>query len=271
MRAPDFDFDTAVTPVGDGAFEAAIAPHWFIARGPNGGLVAALVLRAMQEALGETSRVARSLTVHYLRPPREGPARIETAVERRGTSVATLTARMLQDGRPVALAIGAFSIPWPGPEYKGVQMPEVRPPESVEPLDDARFPEFMANYDMRWVLGPPPFSGAGEALAGGWVRTAAPRVADALFVAAAADSFPPPIFATLTRPAAAPTIDLTVHFRDVLPPAGAAPEEHVLAVFRTKLAHGGFFDEEGEIWSRDGRLLAQSRQHALLLANRPGR
>ena len=271
MSAPDFDADTAVRAVGEGVFEASVAPHWFIARGPNGGLVAALVLRAMQEALGETTRVARSLTVHYLRPPREGPTRIETTIERRGTSVATISARMLQDERPVALGIGAFSIPWPGPEYSGVQMPNVPPAESLRPLDDARFPEFMSNYDMRWALGPPPFSGATDAVAGGWVRTSAPRVADALFVAAAADSFPPPIFGTLSAPAAAPTIDLTVHFRDVLPPVGASPEEHVLAVFRTKLAHGGFFDEEGEIWSRDGRLLAQSRQHALLLQNRPGR
>lgn len=271
MSGPDFDGDTAVTAVGDGAYEASVAPHWFIARGPNGGLVAALVLRAMQEELGETTRVARSLTIHYLRPPREGATRIETTVERRGTSVATLTARMLQDNRPVAIAVGAFSPPWPGPEYKGVTMPDVPPPEKIEPLDDRRFPEFMSNYDMRWAIGPPPFSGSSDAVAGGWVRTAAPRAADAVFVAAAADSFPPPIFATLATPAAAPTIDLTIHFREVLPLEGAAPEDHVLAVFRTKLAHGGFFDEEGEIWSRDGRLLAQSRQHALLLQNRPGR
>ena len=179
---------------------------------------------------------------------------------------------MLQDERPVALAIGAFSSPWPGPEYSGVQMPEVTASESLQPLDDARFPEFMSNYDMRWALGPPPFSGASEALAGGWVRTAAPRVADALFVAAAADSFPPPIFADAQRAGGG------AHHRPHASTSarccrrrGASPEEHVLAVFRTKLAHGGFFDEEGEIWSRDGRLLAQSRQHALLLQNRPGR
>ena len=271
MSAPDFDADTAVTALGDGAFEASVAPHWFIARGPNGGLVAALVLRAMQEALGETTRAPRSLTIHYLRPPSEGAARIETTIERRGTSVASVSARILQDGRAVAIGLGAFSPAWPGPEYRGVEMPEAPAVDQLEPLDDRRFPEFMSNYDMRWALGPPPFSGSSEALAGGWVRTAAPRPADALFVAAACDSFPPPIFATLDRPAAAPTVDLTIHFRDVLPLEGGSPEDHVLALFRTNLAHGGFFDEEGQIWSRDGRLLAQSRQHAPLLQNRPGR
>jgi hypothetical protein len=36
-------------------------------------------------------------------------------------------------------------------------------------------------------------------------------------------------------------------------------------VFRSGLAHDGFFEEDGELWSADGRLLAQCRQLALLL------
>jgi hypothetical protein len=68
----------------------------------------------------------------------------------------------------------------------------------------------------------------------------------------------------LTRPAALPTIDLTVHFR--APDAAAAVDgEPVLAVFRSSTAADGFFEEDGEIWSRDGVLLAHSRQLALLV------
>jgi len=36
-------------------------------------------------------------------------------------------------------------------------------------------------------------------------------------------------------------------------------------VFRTRVVHEGFLEEDGEIWSRDGRLLAQSRQLAILV------
>jgi acyl-CoA thioesterase len=44
-------------------------------------------------------------------------------------------------------------------------------------------------------------------------------------------------------------------------PAG----EWALTVYRTGLSHDGFNEEDGELWSRDGRLLVQSRQMALIV------
>jgi hypothetical protein len=35
--------------------------------------------------------------------------------------------------------------------------------------------------------------------------------------------------------------------------------------FRTRTAREGFLEEDGEIWSADGTLLAQSRQLAIFL------
>ena len=43
-----FDRDTAVEQVGDGAFTARVAPRMGVPRGPNGGYIAAIVLRAME-------------------------------------------------------------------------------------------------------------------------------------------------------------------------------------------------------------------------------
>ena len=51
-----------------------------------------------------------------------------------------------------------------------------------------------------------------------------------------------------------------------LPLPDAQPHDFYLAVFRTRTARDGFLEEDSEIWSRDGRLVAQSRQLGLLLA-----
>ena len=106
-----------------------------------------------------------------------------------------------------------------------------------------------------------------EALAGGWIRLAEPRPLDAAVVAALTDAWPPALFSYAEVGAiegGVPTIDLTVHFRASLPPPGASPEEWVLVVFRSRMAREGFVEEDGELWSRDGVLLAQSRQLAVV-------
>jgi len=43
------------------------------------------------------------------------------------------------------------------------------------------------------------------------------------------------------------------------------PDEPVLVSFHTREVSQGVLEEYGEIWSRDGRLLAHSRQLAILL------
>lgn len=270
LQAPtsEFDLATAVRPLGDGAYSAAMDTGWWVARGPNGGYVAAVLLRALAHAAEDAARLPRSLTVHYTAPPAEGPVRIETSVERRGRSLTSLSARMTQDGALVALALAAFSAPWPGRhDFDGLRPPDAgRPGEGIPP-DRPRdqLPPVARRWDFRGAIGSPPFAGVDDALTGGWLRLAEPRVADALVVAAMTDAWFPAAFARLTEPAALPTIDLTVHFRAALPLAGSAPDEWFLAAFRSRHARDGFVEEDGEIWSAGGELVAQSRQLALLI------
>jgi len=260
-----FDADTAVWPAGQGGFETRIDPGWWIVAGPNGGYVAAILLRALSLAQADPMRAPRSLTVHYTAPPQAGPASIETRVERTGRSLTTVSGRLLQDGSLRALVLGAFSTERQGPEYADVRMPEVLPPERC-PAWEKRI-EIHDRYEQRWAIGAVPFSGGDRALAGGWIRFPEPRRLDAFAVAAFADAFPPAIYSRMRDPALSagvPTIDLTVHFRSPLPAPDALPDAWVLAVFRSRLARGGFVEEDGEIWTRDGALIAQSRQLALV-------
>src|SRR5438045_9401727 len=98
-----FERDTAVRRLtsarpgvrdGEIAFAAEVSAGWRAGRGPHGGYVAAILLRALIEALDDAARPPRSLTIHYPRAPRPGPVEIRVVRERDGRSLSTLPARM---------------------------------------------------------------------------------------------------------------------------------------------------------------------------------
>jgi acyl-CoA thioesterase len=259
-----FDADIAVKRLAEGRFGAVIQENWWVGRGPNGGYIAAILINAL--AAVETERPVRSLSVHFLRPPAAGPAEIAVTVERRGRAASFLSARLEQQGKVCVSALAAFSDPWEGPSYQAAEMPVVRPPEELPrrvPGEEA--PIFFRNYETAVAIGAAPFGSAEEPVTGGWIRSREPRQLDAPLAAAILDAWIPTAFMVLDRPHPAPTLDLTIHFRTPLPPSGSEPGDWYLSVFRSGLARDGFFDEDGELWSADGRLLAQCRQLALLL------
>lgn len=269
VPATTFDTDTAVRPLGAGVYEADVHSRWWVGRGPNGGYLGAIVLRALTEALGDPERAPRSLTLHFVARPEAGPVRIVCALEREGRALSTLSARVTQDGRLITLALAAFSKAFPGVEYADATMPDVPWAEDVERLSpEGALPDFVANFDLRWAVGDAPGSGSRRALSGGWLRLAEPRALDPLAATLYTDAWAPAVFSRLEEPVAAPTVDLTVHFRTPLPPRGSSPKDHCLAVFRSSTASEGFWEEDGELWSADGVLLAQSRQLALVLRER---
>jgi hypothetical protein len=63
LHAHDFDADTALEALPDGRLRAWAPEHWFVARGPNGGFLAAVAARAAEQASG---RPLRSLTLHFV-------------------------------------------------------------------------------------------------------------------------------------------------------------------------------------------------------------
>jgi acyl-CoA thioesterase len=110
-------------------------------------------------------------------------------------------------------------------------------------------------------FGAPLFSGADHAEVGGWLGLREERPLDAAAVTLLADAWFPAPWPRLSALAAAPTIDLTVHFRAPLP----IDDTLLLGRFTNRLVRDGFFEEDGELWSPDGTLIAQSRQLGLLI------
>jgi len=255
---------------GQSVFAAEVAPDWRAGRGPHGGYLAAMLLRALIASVADDARAPRSLTIHYARAPEPGPVRIATTVEREGRSLSTLSARMSQGDHLIGLALAAFSVPWGGPEITDVQIPAVDPPdpsrEGVK-LIERGGPEFARHIVLQPRMEGVPFAGSEQRMEiRGWLGLAEPRPIDALSLAFFSDALIPAPYMRLGEPAAVPTVDLTVHFRAHMPRAPKTdPGELCLAMTQTELLHDGFFVEDGMIWAVDGTLLAQSRQLAIVI------
>jgi acyl-CoA thioesterase len=258
-----FADDTAITPLGDSRYAATIDRGWWIERGPNGGYLAAIVLRAIVAEVADPARRPRSLTLHYLRPPVEGPCEVVVVVERAGRGLTTASVRLRQDGRDCILGLAALGVERPGQTFDDQRAPEVAPPEDLPArrIDPAVSIPIQHRYDTRHALGSPPFVPGPEAMTGGWIRTVDDDPVDEILLAALTDAWPPAAFSRLEGRVGVPTIDLTIHFRHA--PSGEAGWS--LVRFRTSVAADGYLEEDGEVWSADGRLLAQSRQLAVVL------
>lgn len=257
-----FETDTAVTPIESGRFSVELSERWWIGPGPNGGYVAALMLNAMDAV---ATRPPRSLTVHFLSRPATGPAEIEVTVERQGRSTSFLSARLIQNGEVQGKAMAVFSARRDGPSFDQTVMPDVPSPEDGEEFDTslvevAVFSRFRAVP----AIGGAPMSGGEEAETAGWLRLRDEQPMTAVLAAAMLDVWFPAPFVVLGKPAHAPTLEYTVHFPCELPLRENPEPDWVLARLTADQAVDGHFSEDGELWSRDGVLLARSRQVALL-------
>ncbi len=260
----DFALDTAVHAAADGAFEADLRPEWWVVVGPNGGYVAAIIVRAL-EATVASGRPLRSISVHYMRAPVEGSALVRTETVREGRSVTFLRAVLEQEGKACAQALAVFAADRSGIDLDHARAPAVPPPEDVpEPSEQRRAaPAFAQNFHFRPAIGGPPFSGTAEAIAGGWFTpTEPPAELDAALAVALCDAWYPAVFSAVEDPLAVPTLDLTVHLRAPLP----RPMDWILGSFATRRARNGFMEEDGELFSARRRAagpVAPARPHRL--------
>jgi acyl-CoA thioesterase len=251
----------AVEPLGDGRYRGSIAPEWFGPPGPNGGYIAALMLRAIRTEVGDDERLPRSLTLHYLLPPVEGEAEIEVTIERSGRSATTCAARILQEGRLLNIGLCVLTYDFDSAMSWSLEPPPAPGFDEVDALPVVpEAPPIAHSMEIRPVFGSAPFSGGPEPVAGGWLRARGDDVMSAELVALYTDAWIPAPFSVMTTFAPAPTLELTIHFR-----ARPRPRDvRVLVRFEADASIDGLFDERGAVWDAEGRLLAQSRQIALL-------
>ena len=180
--------------------------------------------------------------------------------DRHGRSVSFMRGRLMQDGRLMATAAAVFADERDGFELDQLDRPAVTAPGATDTLPDAPdWPPFAHQFDYLPAIGSATLTGGDEALTGGWLRLRDERALDAAALVAFTDSWFPAVFVMRTQPLAVPTLELTVHLRGRLP----RDRDWVLGRYHTRLARHGFMEEESEIFSREGELLAQGRQLAI--------
>ncbi|HJM28515.1 MAG: thioesterase family protein [Acidimicrobiales bacterium] len=266
-----FHDDVALQDLGGGSFSTEIIDNYWIVAGPNGGYLGALLANAGDLHVAKTSHQLRSLTIHYLLPPKLGPVNINVETVRSGKSVDFLRLEMTQMNILVLVATGVWASSNGSIEAPQLPMLEVPPPESCPA--GVRLTETPTRLHEQWEIrsvdrshhlkNSSKDSDLGLNLTW-WIRPATETPISSSLIVAIADALPPPIFVTSQKLRLVPTIDLTVHIRANLSSSTWGNRSWVLANFSTTHASEGFIEEDGLIWHQDGTLLAMSRQLALV-------
>jgi len=261
-----FDADTAVTGAGP-RFQATISDRWAVGGGhANGGYVLSVCLRALREVLDRPDPLA--VAAFYQRRVLPGPVEIEVDAGRSGRRLATGGARLLQGGQELVRVVASFTdlSQASGPTEVAGRAPNLPDPRDCLDLfgelpgeSGLAAPGITGQLECRvprlpgWRQGAP----SGRAEAEFWMRLAGDRQPDTMALPGLVDMAAPAVFEL--GHFLSTTVELSVHVR-------ARPAPGWLACrVSTRYLIEGYHEEDFEIWDSAGRLVAQSRQLALLL------
>lgn len=269
MPETQFDKDIALVAISEGHFAVTISESWKVIVGPNGGYIAAIILNGMKTQLGNLQ--TRSFTIHFLSASAPGTAELHVNVEKKGRTLSTCSAKLLQGDKTIAVSIATFASARDNFSFRDFAMPKLPLPEDIA-ITDTMNPQmpwhapFRDQYDQRLAIGPTPPATASEGRVGGWTRFRENRQFDDLAIVAISDSwFPGLAVKELPEAVHAPTVDHSVHFLSATPLASIALADFLLVEFTTSVSQEGYLVENGNIWGADGTLIAQSRQLAIIL------
>jgi len=264
--AHEFDQQSAVTPAGEGRYDAELAAGWMVGGGINGGYLLAVIGQAIRHTVpGKPDPVA--ISAYYLSASRPGPATVSTRVLREGGTVATVAADLSQGDAVRLTTLATFGDPasLSGDVRTTAAEPDLPPveeciPGTFAPEEVQKMAPLMERFDLRfdprtvgWAIGQP--SGAG--LIQAWFKLADGREPDPISLLMVVDALPPVSF-DLGQFGWAPTLELSAHVR-ARPATGWLRVKHA-----TRNVAGGMFEEDCEVWDSAGRLVAQCRQLARL-------
>lgn len=211
----------ALTPAVDrpDTFTVDIGADWLQGRTLYGGIVAALGLRAMEQAIEGLPPVLSTETV-FMSPLPAGIVFIEVRLLRRGRNVAFAEA-LIGDGNSVATRVTAV---FGSARNSSITVPvrSRQPSKSLDasfpiPFIPGITPAFTRQFESRLSEGGFPFTGSDDAATGGYLRFLDDPGSGATAQLGLLDAFPAPILPVATSPFMASTVRWSVHFLQSAP------------------------------------------------------
>ncbi len=234
--------------------------------GPFGGTTASLIMQSLLSS-PQRSGDPISLTLTYASAVRQGEFEIVTHLVSATRSTQHWSVQLAQGpDRTVAVnAIAMFATrrdTWAASEAR---MPDVPPAEACEVFQQPPgVVPWLHNYTFRVLQGNILQARSGQASEDStstlWVSDKPPRPLDFASLTSYCDAFFPRIYLRRGQIVPAGTVSLNIYFHatsDRLAQLGSAP---LLCTARGLNYGGGFFDQNAQIWSPDGFLLANTQQ-----------
>ncbi len=269
-------FTAAMTlrEVDPGVFEGELNKHWTIGPKVHGGAMLALCANAARTVCGggqSDGLQPVAVSASFLWAPDPGPMRLATLIRKRGRLISVVDVELTQGDRTAVHAVVNLGEPEhfrpgdPGaPLLSANPVVDLMPPEppgDIAPIGPghplAGLVHLGEGCDVRPVLSTlRPDAGARPPVIQMWAR---PRgvAPDALFALMCGDLSAPVTFA-VDRTGWAPTVQLTAFLRGL-------PADGWLRVVCTCVEIGQhWFDEDHIVVDQMGRIVAQSRQLAMV-------
>jgi acyl-CoA thioesterase len=168
------------------------------------------------------------------------------------------------------LATAVFAERRPSWSHQQAEMPQAKPFEQTLPYAKVAA-SWVKQYDFRFVEGEPEFGGAkkdapASAFSKLWIGDRVPRKIDALSLVAISDAFFARIFHARRELVPFGTVSLTTYFHADTDDLAKEDIARVLGVADARIFHKSYGDQNGELWSPSGRLLATTTQIAYFKA-----
>lgn len=258
-----FSDGSAVRATGEGRYEGHIDEAWNLRPLPQGGIVTAIALRAMEDRLSDPSQRLRTLHTAFVAQVAHGPVNVDVELLRAGRSMSHLRAEVRNPGS----ARGHFTTAVFGSRREGFEFTDLAPPPDVplphecpsyrDPLPEGieafePMPFWDRMVEGRPVLGHAPWDDyvPDRAECASWYGLDDPPLLedgslDPFALVVLADTMPGAVGEKVGRKERqwfAPSVDLTVHLLD------ECRSRWVLAHNRARYAGDGYASADMALW-----------------------